>query len=66
MSAKIIIDIAEGGATEIKVEGHRGPGCKQLTEAIEKALGETVKDTKTGEFFQNAAAKAGNQAKAGQ
>jgi uncharacterized protein GlcG (DUF336 family) len=60
---QITINIADGGATEIKVTGHAGPGCKQLTEAIEKALGTVTSDTKTAEFHQ--AAKQGQQAAAG-
>jgi hypothetical protein len=61
--AKLTINIADGGATEIKVEGHAGPGCKQLTEAIEKALGSTTSSTKTPEFHM--AGKQGQQAQAG-
>lgn len=60
---EIIITIADGGATELKVEGCAGPSCKQLSEAIEKALGSVTNDTKTGEFHQ--AAKQGQQAQAG-
>lgn len=63
MSQKIIIDVAPGGRTEIKVEGCPGPSCASLTAAIEKALGATVADQKTSEFRQTA--KVGQQAKAG-
>lgn len=63
MPAVITITIADGGGTEIKVEGHAGPGCKQLTEAIEKALGTVTSDTKTHEFHQFA--KQGQQTQAG-
>jgi len=59
----ILIDIDLGGATEIKVQGCPGPSCKQLTEAIEKALGTVTSDVKTPEYHH--AAKQGQQAQAG-
>ncbi len=52
MSEKLIITVAPTGDTKIKVEGHAGPGCADLTAAIEKALGETVKDERTPEFHE--------------
>lgn len=61
--SQITINIADGGATEIKVTGHAGPGCKNLTKDIEDALGTVTSDTKTAEFHQSA--KQGEQAKAG-
>ena len=52
MSQRIIINIAAGGETEIKVEGCAGPGCQQLTEAVEKALGTVKSDQKTAEYHR--------------
>lgn len=57
------INIDLGGATEIKVVGHAGPGCKSLTANIEKALGKVTSDVKTPEY--NQVAKQAQQAKAG-
>ncbi len=62
--SKIIVEIDEAGETTVKVEGHAGPGCQKLSEAIEKALGSVTGDVKTREFTQ--AAKQTNQAKANQ
>lgn len=51
---QLTIDIDADGGTQIKVSGCPGPSCQKLTEAIEKAVGQTVKDVKTGEFHQTA------------
>ena len=50
--AKITITIPRDPSkgTSIKVEGHSGPGCQKLTEAIEAALGVTTGDVQTEEF----------------
>jgi hypothetical protein len=61
--AQLTIDIALGGETKIKVTGHAGPGCKNLTKDIEDALGTVTSDQKTGEYHQ--AAQQGQQAQAG-
>jgi len=57
MAERIIINIAEDGATEIKVEGCAGPACQKLTAGLERALGKTVKEEKTREFHQHATVK---------
>ena len=50
--AKIVISIPRDPSkgTSIKVEGHSGPGCQKLTEAIEAALGVTTGDVQTEEY----------------
>ena len=50
--AKITITIPRDPSkgTSIKVEGHSGPGCQKLTEAIEASLGATTGDVQTEEF----------------
>jgi hypothetical protein len=52
MSERHIITIGTDGAPQIAVEGVKGSSCKQATEAIERALGRTIKDTETAEFFE--------------
>ena len=51
----ITVEVSPEGETEIKVEGHCGPGCKELTRAIEKAIGHTTSDQLTPEFHRSAA-----------
>lgn len=55
MNEQIIIEVDTTGAAKVEVKGHAGPGCKELTAQIERALGETAKDTKTNEYHQRAA-----------
>jgi hypothetical protein len=46
------ITIDKSGNASLHVKGVQGNSCSVLTIEIEKALGETVTDTKTPEFFQ--------------
>ena len=54
MSQEIIIEIDAEGKTKIEVNGCAGPSCKSLTAQIEKALGEPIKETLKGEFYEKA------------
>ena len=38
--------------TTVKVVGMQGPGCRQLSEQIERGLGMVGTDTETDEMFQ--------------
>jgi hypothetical protein len=58
MSERIIIRIDPSGNPTIKVEGHPGPGCKDITKAVEKALGTVVSDKTTNEYSLPAQAEA--------
>ena len=48
--ARVIIRIDPKGNPTIKVEGMPGPGCKDLTKAVEKALGTVTSDKTTNEY----------------
>ena len=48
----IRITITEDAKTTVAVNGVSGQSCKGLTAKLEKALGKTVKDKKTAEFYQ--------------
>ena len=54
----ISIVIALDASVKIEVKGHQGAGCAALTEKIEEALGETIRDEKTHEYHQTAQVKA--------
>jgi hypothetical protein len=49
---QIIVTIDTEAEVNIEVKGHSGPGCQKLTEDLEKALGETTKDSRNHEFHQ--------------
>ena len=51
--AEILIKVTKAGETTVSVNGVSGPGCKDLSGAIEKALGKTVKSELTSEYYQN-------------
>jgi len=50
MGEKVTITISPDGTPTIHVEGHAGPGCKDLTKALEKALGKVTSDKATADF----------------
>ena len=52
--AQVIVNVSPDGTVTVEAKDVRGSGCKALTEAIEKALGETTTDVKQPEFFQQA------------
>ncbi len=51
---EIEIKINSEGEVTFYVKGVKGKGCKKLTEAIEKALGEVESRTYTSEYYQTA------------
>lgn len=51
---QITVEIASDGSTKIKVDCVQGTACADLTAALEKALGKTVQDTKTKEYYERA------------
>lgn len=56
---EIIIEIDLEGNPKVSVKNCPGPSCKALTHEIEKAIGSTVKDKETEEFYAKAKAKTG-------
>lgn len=48
--AKITVEFDAEGNPQVSVSGHHGPGCKELTAALEKALGKVVSDKLTSEY----------------
>lgn len=59
--ADIEITIAPDGTITTKVKGHAGKGCRDLTKALRDALGTTVEDRTTSEYY--AEVKAGEKAR---
>jgi len=51
MAEEIIIEIEDGGAVKITVNGCTGPSCKLLTAKIEQALGTVTEDKKTRDYY---------------
>lgn len=49
---KIIVDFDENGNPTVSVEGVKGRSCKDLTAALEKALGKVTSDKTTAEYTQ--------------
>jgi hypothetical protein len=54
--ATIIVEIDPEGHATVSVDGQPGPGCYALTRDLEAALGRTVRDERTREYFQRAEA----------
>lgn len=50
--AEVIINIDAEGNVSLESRGITGASCKAVTEAIEKALGNSVSDQTTAEYFQ--------------
>lgn len=66
MTERIEVTVDAEGNVKVAAQGVKGAGCKQLTEAIEKAIGRTTDGQKTGDFYQGAACQVPQQAKATQ
>jgi len=52
MRETITVEIAEDASVTVSVAGAPGSTCRELTKQLERALGETVKDTPTREIAQ--------------
>ncbi len=49
---EIIIEVGPSGDVTVGVKGVAGPDCQKLTEAIEDAVGDVMKRTKTAEYVK--------------
>lgn len=52
---EITIRIGKDGKVNLNVEGVKGTGCKDLTKAMEKALGSVEKTSSTSEMYEQQA-----------
>lgn len=52
MAPEIIITISKQGETTVKVNGVAGPGCRDLSSSIEKAIGQEAGIEFTSEYYQ--------------
>lgn len=59
----IEIMIDDKGNPVVKVEGMTGPGCKDLTAALEQDLGVVSEDEKTPDYYAKQAQHAAQRAK---
>lgn len=55
--AKLIVLIAPDGTPTVEVQDCPGPSCQALSRPLEAALGQTVADEKTPEYYQPAPAQ---------
>jgi hypothetical protein len=51
MAEKIIINIKEDGAVEVKTHGFKGKACMKSSQFIEEALGTITATRKTADFY---------------
>lgn len=59
---EILITIAKDGTPTVEVQGVAGPGCRDLSMAIENALGAPQSCELTSEYYQAARSAAQDQA----
>jgi hypothetical protein len=57
MSRVIEVTVSPKGEATVRTSGYAGAGCLEASRFLEQALGLTVADTKTAEFFQTATAE---------
>ena len=60
MSGRIIITIAQDGATQVRTEGIAGSGCLKASESMERALGVKASERLTNDYFRTATAQSNN------
>jgi hypothetical protein len=60
---EIVINVSKKGETAVSVNGVSGPGCRDLSDAIEKAIGKVTSTESTSEYYQESQS---NELQAGQ
>ncbi len=50
--AEVIITVTQNGETTVSVNGVSGPGCRDLSASLEKALGLEEQTEYTAEYYQ--------------
>lgn len=53
----IDVTVSPDGSTRVETHGFTGTECQQASRFLEKALGQTLKETTTAEFFQQNASQ---------
>ena len=51
----IEVVVSPSGETTVQTKGYSGSDCLEASKFIEQALGTSLSDTKTADFFQSAA-----------
>ena len=51
---QVIVNITADGQTTVEAQGVTGSGCRELTRAIEEAIGHTTGDVTKSEYFRTA------------
>ena len=49
---EVIVTIGQDGSAQVKAQCVKGKACKDVTKAIEAALGKTTADTPTSEMYE--------------
>jgi hypothetical protein len=62
LSERIIeVTVSPTGETKIETRGFAGSSCRDASAFLEKALGQQVSETLTGEFYQQSQANTSQQ-----
>ena len=58
MSQRVIeVTVSPQGEVTVQTKGYAGPECRQASQFLEQALGVTVQDHNTAEFYAEAQAQ---------
>ena len=48
---QIIVTIAPDGSTKVTAKGYTGPACRDATKALREALGQSVRESRTADYY---------------
>ena len=51
--AEVIVTVGKDGSTKVAVQGVSGPGCRELTAALEAALGKVEEMHVTADYYES-------------